>query len=379
MKRICHMTSVHKSDDTRIFHKECVSLAKEGYEVYLVTPGESREDQGVHVIGVGDKPISRLRRMTETAKKVYLAALALNCDIYHLHDPELLPYALRLKRRKKVVIFDSHENILDYISEKRWIPSVVRRPIHLLATWYIRRTLPRLDALISVTPHLHEKLCSLNRRTYMVTNYPEINIQTPAVNERYLPGSPFLLIFAGGVTSQWNHEAIVKSIQNIQDVKYKVYGKASEEYIQQLKSIDNAGNMEYLGILPHGKVSQALTEASVGMALCQYSKNTEGKLGSIGNTKLFEYMMAGLPVVCTNFDLWRNIVDKYQCGICVDPDNSVSIEQAIIWLRDHPTEAREMGFHGRRAVEEEFNWESQAQTLLWLYKSLAVNNQSYSG
>ena len=56
MKRVCHLTSVHSSDDTRVFHKECVSLARAGYDVTLVAPGESREEQGVHIVGVGEKP-----------------------------------------------------------------------------------------------------------------------------------------------------------------------------------------------------------------------------------------------------------------------------------------------------------------------------------
>ena len=49
MKRVCHLTSVHSSDDTRVFHKECVSLARAGYDVTLVAPGESREELGVHI------------------------------------------------------------------------------------------------------------------------------------------------------------------------------------------------------------------------------------------------------------------------------------------------------------------------------------------
>ena len=248
-----------------------------------------------------------------------------------------------------------------------------------MATLYIRHTLPRLDALISVTPHLHNKLNSLNRNTHMITNYPKINIQTPAVQEQYLTASTCTLVFAGGVTPQWNHEAIIKSIQNTQGVKYKMFGKVNEVYLNQLKTLDIAGSMEYLGILPHENVAQALAEASVGMALCQYSKNTGGRLGSLGNTKLFEYMMAELPVVCTKFDLWQSIVNRYQCGICVEPDNFEGIAQAIVWLRDHPVEAREMGLNGRKAVEEEFSWERQTQTLLWLYKSLDEDSKSHIG
>ena len=63
MIKVCHMTSAHAPGDVRIFHKECVSLAKAGYQVYLVQRGESFEASGVHVIGVGQPSGGRLTRM----------------------------------------------------------------------------------------------------------------------------------------------------------------------------------------------------------------------------------------------------------------------------------------------------------------------------
>ena len=109
MIKVCHMTSAHQPGDTRIFQKECVSLAKAGYQVFLVQRGESGENSGVRIIGVGQPSGGRLTRMTSFARKVYEAALAVDADLYHLHDPELLPYGIKLKGRGKKVIFDSHE------------------------------------------------------------------------------------------------------------------------------------------------------------------------------------------------------------------------------------------------------------------------------
>ena len=98
-KKICHMTSAHGVEDVRIFHKECVSLAEEGYEVYLVERGKSYEKNSVQIVGVGEMPAARRKRMIEGTKKVYRAAVELDCDLYHIHDPELLPYALKLKKK----------------------------------------------------------------------------------------------------------------------------------------------------------------------------------------------------------------------------------------------------------------------------------------
>ena len=91
MIKVCHVTSVHPRNDIRIFRKECVSLARAGYEVTLVQQGESGEQDGVHLLGFGAVETSRLKRMTQGAKKAYMLAKTVDADIYHLHDPELYP------------------------------------------------------------------------------------------------------------------------------------------------------------------------------------------------------------------------------------------------------------------------------------------------
>ena len=148
MIKVCHMTSVHGEEDVRIFHKECVSLAKAGYDTYLVERGESREKNGVHIIGVGELPKSRRKRMTEGAKRVYEAARAVDADIYHLHDPELLPYGLKLKKAGKKVIFDSHEKYTDQIRNKRYFPAWCRSLIAESYGIYERHVLGKIDGLV---------------------------------------------------------------------------------------------------------------------------------------------------------------------------------------------------------------------------------------
>jgi glycosyltransferase involved in cell wall biosynthesis len=87
-------------------------------------------------------------------------------------------------------------------------------------------------------------------------------------------------------------------------------------------------------------------------------------------TKLFEYMSAGLPVIASNFPLWREIVERNNCGICVDPLSPAALAEAIRWLIQHPDAAREMGANGRRAVRTTYNWEPEGRKLTTLYRSL---------
>lgn len=365
MIKVCHMTSAHRSTDVRVFKKECVSLAKAGYDVYLVAQGDSREENGVHVVGVEPVAGGRISRMTQGAKRVYEKALELDADVYHFHDAELFPYALKLKRKGKTVIFDSHEHTAVTILEKTWIPALFRTAIYVGYSWYEKYVCRRLDAIVTVTPDLTEFFKKINPCVTEITNYPmwQEDITMPTFVEKRF-------VFAGSIEAAWNHHRIIAAMERIPDSQYVICGLMDNAYHQQLQEMPAWSQVNFLGRIPHAEVAKVLASGSVGMALISPCRNTAWNYGTIGNTKIFEEMMAGLPVLCTNFVLWKAFVDRYQCGICVDPDNDAEIENALRYLIDHPEEARRMGENGRRAIKEEFNWGVEEKKLFALYEEI---------
>ena len=78
----------------------------------------------------------------------------------------------------------------------------------------------------------------------------------------------------------------------------------------------------------------------------------------------------GLPVIASNFLLYREIIEVAECGICVDPLNPEDIAEAIQFIIEHPAEAEQMGKNGRRAVEERYNWGMEEKKLLGFYKKV---------
>ncbi|MBF4370462.1 glycosyltransferase, partial [Vibrio anguillarum] len=86
--------------------------------------------------------------------------------------------------------------------------------------------------------------------------------------------------------------------------------------------------------------------------------------------KMFEYMSAAVPVIGSNFLLWKQIIEGNQCGLCVDPLAPQTIAEAIDYLVTHPVEAEQMGRNGQKAVQEKYNWGIEEQKLLNFYKSI---------
>ena len=126
--------------------------------------------------------------------------------------------------------------------------------------------------------------------------------------------------------------------------------------------------MEYLGHINREQVRDVLNKSEIGVAtLLKVGQYADG---SNLPTKAHEYMAMGLPVILTDIPYNVAFVEKYKCGICVDPMNTDEYAEKIVWLFNHPDEAKQMGLNGRRAVEQEFNWDTQAVKLLELYMEL---------
>ena len=369
MVKVCHVTSAHNPEDVRIFHKECVSLAKAGYTVCLVERGETYKKNNVSIIGFGEYKGNRFGRMTKLAKRAYLAAKKSNADIYHIHDPELLPYALKLKKQGKIVIFDSHENTAEAILEKTWIPKLVRKLVHRVYYCFQKYVCERLDCVIVATENMAPYFENFSKRVVAITNFP-------ILKEAEMPDySSRTIVFAGGISEQWNHENIINALNTIPNSHYILMGSAGNEYLNRLKGCHAWKNVNYLGIVNHSRVPEELKKAAVGVAVLSYGHNTDYKVGTMGNTKIFEEMMAELPVVCTDFQLWKDFIQRYHCGICVNPHDVDEIRKAISTLIDDPGLAMEMGKNGRLAVEKEFNWSIEEKKLVELYKSFQLNNK----
>lgn len=366
--KVCHMTSVHSPGDSRIFYKECVSLAKAGYEVYLVQRGESGEKNGVHIVGIGQPAGGRLSRMTGFAGKIYRRALELDADIYHFHDPELMPCAMKLKRKGKKVIFDSHENYGEQILTKTYLPPFLRFWSAKVYRAYENRVLGAIDgAVIPCTFGGKNPFAGRCRHSEIIANYSILE----ELYDKYDPDHPKAeasVCYIGGLSKSRGIDQCIEASIRAGATLHLAGAFPNGEYQNEVMSRGGEGRIVYHGMLNREQVADLLLTSKIGLYLLQ-DVGQYLKLETLG-IKAYEYMAMGLPIVMSRSAYNSAIMEKYQFGICVDPTDVEQIAHAIRYLLDHPEEARQMGENGRRAVKEEFNWGAEEKKLLALYEEI---------
>lgn len=369
MKKICHMTCVHKNRyDTRIFQKECRSLAANGYDVSLiVADGKGDEEKdGVKIYDIGSNNVSRWKRMTKLTKLVKKKAIGLDCEIYHFHDPELILTGLALHRKGKKVIMDMHEDHPSYIAEANYIP--MRKLVAFLYEKLENYAVKCFDGVITTRQVINDRLAKYNSNIQMITNFPVLAKDYKDNNDN---SNKFVIAFAGAINEKWSQSLILKAIEKIDNVKYILAGPVSDSYLNTLKGLKGWSKIEYLGVVTFPKVCEIYKNATMGVAVYQYCNNMGGKEGNLANTKMFEYMNFGLPFICTDFRLWKQIVEQEEkCGICVNPYSLDEIINAIKYMIDHPQERKQMGKNARQAAEKTYNWKSQEKLLIDFYNKI---------
>jgi glycosyltransferase involved in cell wall biosynthesis len=365
--RAVHLTSVHYPFDTRIFHRECASLARAGYEVTLIAPNADGDHQvnGVKLRAIG-MPHNRIERMTSTALRVYRAALEERADIYHLHDPELLPIGAMLKLRGKRVIYDVHEDFKGTMDGKAWIPWILRKPASI-AVHFCESTLGRLcDRVIAATPVIAANFAS--RRTRLVQNFPWLHeLRTPDAVP-YEEREP-IAAYVGWLDDSRGMREMTRAVEFVSKVlpiRLVLGGRVRGGGKTLFENEADSPLVEYLGFLNRTQVKDLIARARIGMVIILPSDNAI----NAQPTKMFEYMSGGLPVIASDFPAYRNIVESVGCGLLVDPQDSDEIADAILWMLRNPGEAAEMGRRGQRAVEERYNWEKEAKNLIDAYREL---------
>lgn len=366
---IVHLTSVHPKFDTRIFHKECKALMAAGYNVILVVPADRDEIVDGICIHAVTVPRNRLKRMTLTAVSVCSVALKLDASLYHFHDPELITVGLLLRLFGKNVIYDIHEDYRTSILQKKYLPIFLRRILSSMFSAF-EFCCSRFFNLV-----LAERYYAKNfPKGLIVANYPILPADFDPTSNKNRPCSHKVnLIYTGNISEERGALLHSEIVRTLDDTHLYMIGKCDKNLSDRIlrRASNSKERIHIVGEGYHVPYSTILDYYNrgiwtAGLAIFPPSPHYLQK----ELTKFFEYMAFGIPVICSDFPIWRSLIQDNGVGLCVDPNDVNSALDAIRYLFGHPNEAVEMGMRGKRLAFEKFNWNIESQKLLFFYKQI---------
>lgn len=367
MKKVVHITSVHQRYDTRIFHKECISLKKAGYDVSLVVAdGKGDEEKnGIKIYDVG-KQTNRLKRLLFTSKAVINKAKELEGDLYHYHDPDLLISARTLTTNAHL-IFDSHEDFPALMHQRDYIPNLFRNLLFKIAKNIETKSAKEMSAVVCATEKIANKFLNYGIiKAVTIKNYPIANLNTTPINHTEI--NPPKACYVGGLTPIRGVKEMILACHKA-NIKLILAGPFdSEEYLKEMQSLPEWGNVEYLGYVESTKVKeQVYDKSTLGLALLHKAPNHTHSIP----IKQLEYMIEGLPTISSSEVLFcLEVVKKENCGIIVNPLDIEEITNAIKTIITNKNLALEMSNNAYTSAKEKYNWISQEAELIKLYKEL---------
>lgn len=366
--KITHLTSAHNRFDVRIFHKQCTSLSNVSkFDVSLIV-ADGLGDQKINRISIYDvgKSTTRLDRFIHSTRKILRKSIELNSDIYHLHDPELIPVGIKLKKLQKRVIFDAHEDLPKQILTKPYLNKISRILLSKIFFYYEKFACANFDLIIAATPSIRNKFLSINQRCLDINNYPIIGELDNGIAWHQKKNE---ICYIGSISEIRGIKELIKALECLDGVKLVLAGEFDEEKLFiEVQGYNGWKKVQYLGNVDRNRVSKILGQSKAGIVTFHPSPNHI----TAQPNKMFEYMSSGVPIIASNFSLWREVIEENDCGILVNPKNPEEISAAISCLIDNPEKAKRKGENGRKSVQKIYNWEQEKKKLIKVYKEFEL-------
>jgi glycosyltransferase involved in cell wall biosynthesis len=370
--RVCMLSSVNSAFDVRIFNREAKTLVKSGYKVYFVVTHNKEEIiEGVHIIPISKRK-SRFYRFFIKDWIILFKSIRINAILYHFNNPDLILIGLILKLIGKKVVYDVHENVCLDILSKEWIFPPIRKVISLIIKFIEWFSLHFFDKIIVAGKdiQLQSHFRKFHHKIILIRNYPTITISAIEIFPK--PKDKIRFIYAGGITYG---RAIMEIIKAYKYIEYSnseliILGKFNSNDFKNkiLNSINNFINIKYIPSVSYREMFNLLKKCHAGLICFEPLLNNIGALSG-RNNKIYEYMMAGLAIIGSNFESWNNFILGNKIGVTVDPNNVSEISRAMNFLIENPERILSMEKNAKR-LSNKYSWESERHKLINLYKEL---------
>ena len=369
--QVSHLSSVHPFFDTRILLKQCKSLEQAGFKVTLTARKEDGLRETIDGVDVIPFPIyrNRLKRILLSPFKMVGMARKQKADIYHFHDPELLPVGVMLKLLGKKVIYDVHEDYSKQLLYKPWLKSrVLKRIMAGSFRLFEKVSILFIDRIVAATPDIATRFPA--RKTVTVRNVPMLNLireRAPFERDEEMKKTGAVIIYAGSLAGVRGTKEIIEAMAMLEKpAQLWLLGKwESNAFAESCAKLDGWKHVKYLGFTTPAEVYGYMKAADIGLSVLYPIKNYLTSLP----VKAFEYMACGVPMIMSDFPFWQEIFGD--CAMFTDPREAEKIAAQINILLNDKELAGGMSRKGEALVIKHYSWEEEKKNLINIYEEIA--------
>ena len=367
--------------DVRV-EKEARYLVNEGHNVTIIAtnpqsnlPKEEERD-GYTILRV---PIRKklFFKYFEFWKQVRKIVDKKQYDIIHLHDLNVLPLASKLSKNCKILIYDSHENFPEQMSETFGFPALW--VYTLLEKYYINKVHGIITAATTVTNTLKRKY---KKESIWVSNYPsKIDVEEAHESEiadEFSKKKKFRIVHFGVMYSNLGYYQTVEAVEKLKselkpsEIEFLVMG--SGPALEPMKKMIEDRNLtQYFNVTGWMNYLEALSilrTCDIGLILLQPGKNNYLRMPN----RLYDYCSAGVPFIGSDFEgLQRAKKKAGDIGYLIDATSPDEIASVILSLCKDQEELDKMKNAAKQSYLTKFNWEAEASKLIEKYKETFQN------
>lgn len=359
-KSICFMTCASREEQMVVQRRQATTLLKEGFDVVFIVADDLKEEivDGIRYVPIGFTTLgmSYLKRIVRFPRRMYSLAKAVNADIYQTETPDLIRVCIKLKKRKKKILYNMLEGHPYTFYYKVQMPMFIKHIIVWIMCMFMKIQLKKFDATFGATEEIVKYLNQWRiPNVFLLGNYPEVDFGFVLTKEDYLCRES-RMIYYGHIPETSRQEIVFKALEHIPILKYQLAGKfLSAAYYEKLCSLPYWNRIEFINGFKREELKDILAKCTISNVARDLSM-TKSSNGSMGILKIFESMEVALPLVLPKLPVYEKLVEEYNCGVLVDINDEKSIEEGVKYLVENKNQAYQMGQNGRRAVIEKYSW-----------------------
>lgn len=359
---VAHVSSAHPYTDNRIHYRECQTLAAAGYDVSLIAVDSKviGPESDVYVVKIPNR--ARLRRLSLSSIQSIYCAFKSRAKIVHLHDPELILFIPILRLGGRYVIYDAHEDLPMQVLTKPYLTPASGRAMKVPAHLLVKIAGMTANRIVAATSPVAARYKS--GKTVVVHNYPPLRTE-----ESDPPKKEDILVYVGAISES---RGIIEMLDSLGDRDFPanwtlhLAGRAGPSALKAIEDKASTGRVVYHGELPPHSARDLMLRAKVGIVALA---NTPGHREALP-TKMFEYFASSLPVIASDFPVWREILEESDTGILVDETDSSAIARAVRVYAESPELLKKHAGNARRYAVEVRNWTTEGAKLVGIYDDL---------